>query len=101
MDAMLRDNADTTRALRSAMRASDAFWITYWYASRPAGTTHRATVAKWIRRQDGLAVVVFDETGHESAAKVDERAELGSAVDLVVMEANPFYEQLRFGMAEK
>ena len=99
LEEKIENLEDASRNMRTAMRDSETFWITMYYARLVAKDPKRkfeATVVKWLKQDAGIAIVSFTETGLERRVKVDKRTRLGSAVNMRVKEAEPFRDRLSF-----
>lgn len=85
--------------MRFATRDAETFWMTYHYAEelkKDAKRKHGATVVRWIKREAGIAIVVFEETALETKVKVDKHVSLGDRVNLRIQEADAFRDRLSF-----
>lgn len=99
MQAILEDVEDATRSLREAVRDSETFWLTRYYASQTQHDRKKkftGTILKWLKQQSGIAIVMLEDTGMEKTLKVDKQQRLGSRVNMRVLEADPFKEKLLF-----
>lgn len=86
---------------REAQRVSrmvDRYWITYWFATQPPGTTYPALVLKALRGDagGGLYAVLLQGLGLETATKLGRDCSPGERVLLEVQAARPRDGQLFF-----
>ena len=103
MQGLLDEVNESIRDLRSATRDATSFWQIYYFANGGLKKEHTAVIAKWIRKEQRIGVVVLAETGVEKSVKLDaveksekRRALLGDSVILTVKEADPFEARLVF-----
>ena len=94
---------ERARDAKNATRDATAFWQTFWFATRGRDVEHDAVVAKWIRRDQRLAVVFLSATGVERSVELGAvekalgtRVSLGDVVALRVRDADPFENRLAF-----
>ena len=104
MQATVDAAEERARTLRAAVRDATEFWTARWFErrAREGKGPMPGTIVKWIRRDQGVCVVVLDETGSEHKVKLDPKKpprELGDVARFDVKEADAFGGRLVFAEA--
>lgn len=104
MQATVDVTEDRARTLRAAVRDATEFWTARWFErrAREEKGPMAGTIVKWIRRDQGVCVVILDETGSEHKVKLDPKKpprELGDVALFDVKEADAFGGKLVFAEA--
>lgn len=104
MQATVDATEERARTLRAAVRDATEFWTARWFERRAREDKGplAGTIVKWIHRDQGVCVVILDETGSEHKVKLDPRKpqrELGNVARFHIKEADAFGGRLVFAEA--
>lgn len=76
-------------------RQTNRYWSLQYFLQHP-NETWQGIVLRWLREEDGLAVVLFEELGLEFPHKFDRNVQLGDTVRLQLAYCDPRRDEIRF-----
>ena len=95
MQEILFSVIDSVKDANNVERQTNRYWSLEYLRRQPEGIW-QVLVLRWLREDENLALIMFEDLGIELPHRFEKNVSLGDRLELQVIRVDPFRDEIRF-----